>query len=303
MILQSMRGIKVREATTQQLEAFLRMVAAEHGPASAKSARSVLSGMFKLAVRFDARSNNPIREVSTFSAARPKQARAFTSDDLVSILNSARSSQVVLPAVRGAKKASELTVASYSQRVDLLDVLIMLAATGERISEVLGLRWSDIDLDQKLVSITGKIVRGKGLGLFRDDSTKTEAGTRVVSLPDFGVQMLHQRKITVLWNSLDLVFPSSTGTIRDADNTMKQWKRVREALGFEWASTHTFRKALATVADSAGISARQVADHLGHRQVSMTQDVYMGRGRTHPEVALALDAAVGAHLDQFVSGM
>jgi integrase len=42
-------------------------------------------------------------------------------------------------------------------------------------------------------------------------------------------------------------------------------------------SSHTFRKTAITRLDDAGLSARQIADHVGHARPSMTQDVYMGR--------------------------
>ena len=38
-----------------------------------------------------------------------------------------------------------------------------------------------------------------------------------------------------------------------------------------------------------GLSARQIADHLGHAKPSMTQDVYMGRNVASAEVARILD--------------
>ena len=49
-----------------------------------------------------------------------------------------------------------------------------------------------------------------------------------------------------------------------------------------------FRKTVATRLDEAGLSARQIADHLGHNRPSLTQDVYMGRGLASPEAATAL---------------
>jgi integrase len=49
---------------------------------------------------------------------------------------------------------------------------------------------------------------------------------------------------------------------------------------------------LATLIDEEGLSARTGADHLGHAQVSMTQNVYMTRGRVHAQVAELLDRAV-----------
>ncbi len=57
-------------------------------------------------------------------------------------------------------------------------------------------------------------------------------------------------------------------------------------------SSHSFRKAVATLIDDAGLSARIGADHLGHAKVSMTQDRYMSRGRVHHQVAELLEHTV-----------
>ena len=40
---------------------------------------------------------------------------------------------------------------------------------------------------------------------------------------------------------------------------------------------HTYRKTVATLLDAGGLSARIIADQLGHSRISMTQDVYLGR--------------------------
>ncbi|WP_130388720.1 helix-turn-helix domain-containing protein [Kribbella sp. VKM Ac-2569] len=56
-----------------------------------------------------------------------------------------------------------------------------------------------------------------------------------------------------------------------------------------WIRSHTFRKTTATALDRRGQSARQIADHLGQAQVSITQDVYMGRRIHNPSAATALD--------------
>ncbi len=45
---------------------------------------------------------------------------------------------------------------------------------------------------------------------------------------------------------------------------------------------------MATRLDDAGLSARQIADHLGHIRPSLTQDVYLGRGAGSPQAAAAL---------------
>lgn len=61
----------------------------------------------------------------------------------------------------------------------------------------------------------------------------------------------------------------------------------------EWVTSHTFRKTVATPIDAQGPPARVGADQLGHAQISMTQDVYMGRKSVHTEVADVLDNIVG----------
>jgi integrase len=57
-------------------------------------------------------------------------------------------------------------------------------------------------------------------------------------------------------------------------------------------TSHSFRKTVATLIDDEGLSARIGADHLGHANVSMTQDRYMSRGRVHVQVSELLDRAV-----------
>lgn len=61
-----------------------------------------------------------------------------------------------------------------------------------------------------------------------------------------------------------------------------------------WITSHSFRKTTATVLDSGGQSAREIADQLGHSRPSMTQDVYLGRKVRNPAAAAALERAFEA---------
>ena len=58
---------------------------------------------------------------------------------------------------------------------------------------------------------------------------------------------------------------------------------------FSWVTSHLFRTTVATRLDEAGLSARQIADQLGHAHPSLTQDVYMGRRVFTAEAARLLD--------------
>ena len=288
-ILNGLGNVRIQEATTQRLDGFIQALKTNHGASVAKSARVVLSGMFGLAVRYGATDRNPIRDVGTIKM-ESKQARALSIDELRGILDAMRRSPKVLN--RDNKLTPGQTLSQYCTAADLTDVVTMFAATGARISEVLGIRWSDIDFTAKTVSISGKVNRLPQAGMVRESFTKTKAGMRVLPLPDFAVAMLMARQMEADGNIHDVVFPSTAGSLRDPSAVSKQWRTVRTALGMDWVTTHTFRKTLATLLDGQGLSARIGADQLGHAQVSMTQDVYMGRGTVHTEVAEALDRMI-----------
>ena len=73
------------------------------------------------------------------------------------------------------------------------------------------------------------------------------------------------------------VFPAPKGSLRDPSNTASDLRRALDKAGFEWVTSHMFRKTVATLMDEGGLSSRAAADQLGHANPSMTQDAYMGR--------------------------
>lgn len=57
-------------------------------------------------------------------------------------------------------------------------------------------------------------------------------------------------------------------------------------------TSHVFRKTAATILDEAGLSARAVADQLGHARPSMTQDTYLARKAVDRKAADAWEGAL-----------
>lgn len=74
------------------------------------------------------------------------------------------------------------------------------------------------------------------------------------------------------------MFPSATGTLRDPDNTRARIRDVVADTAFKGLHPHDFRHYVAGVLDAAGLSAREIADYLGHERISTTQEDYMERG-------------------------
>jgi integrase len=105
--------------------------------------------------------------------------------------------------------------------------------------------------------------------------TKSRAGLRTLRIPAWLVAVLAARRPEQ--GGPVPVFPDAAGGFRDRNNIERDFRQVREGTPFEWAVPHTYRKTVATFLDDEGLSARIVADQLGHSRLSMTQDVYMGR--------------------------
>ena len=98
------------------------------------------------------------------------------------------------------------------------------------------------------------------------------------------------------------MFSNSLGGLRDPKNARRNVRAALDHAGFGWVTSHSFRKTTATMLDEAGLSARVIADQLGHARPSMTQDVYMGRKAVDARVAEALEDALGTTAQTEASG-
>lgn len=165
-----------------------------------------------------------------------------------------------------------------------------MLATGVRIGEALAAVWSDVDLVGGHVTISSTIIRVKGEGLLRK-STKSKAGIRTLALPISAVAMLRARFKTGAKLHQPL-FPDTRGGFRDPANVRRELRDARGTGALSWVTSHAFRKTAATILDDAALTARAVADQLGHARPSMTQDVYLGRGSVSPAAAQALEIAL-----------
>ena len=159
---------------------------------------------------------------------------------------------------------------------DLADVVDLLLATGARIGEILALRWQDLDLTgpEPSVTICGTLVFVKGVGLFRQEWTKTDAGFRIVILPRFAVAMLQRRRAAKSAKNRDAVFCSRKDTWLYPNNVRRQWRQARQDTGLEWVTPHTFRKTVVTILDREGERDAAPAQ-LGHSSDEVTKTYYI----------------------------
>jgi hypothetical protein len=127
------------------------------------------------------------------------------------------------------------------------------ALTSSRVRARFGM--DCFEADAGTVTVTGKLVRATGHGLMRIDDTKSAAGKRTLPLPRFAADALVTRRRLPFFGEQAMIFPSSAGTWRDPNNFNKQWRQVRDQVGADGDTTHSFRKTVATVIDGGGLSA------------------------------------------------
>jgi integrase len=70
------------------------------------------------------------------------------------------------------------------------------------------------------------------------------------------------------------------GYWNDSNLNNRYWLPFRQRAGYEWVTFRTFHKTVAELLDGAGLTARQIADILGHANPSMIQDVYSDEARS-----------------------
>lgn len=254
---------QVREVTVGAVERFLTGIARTSGPGAAKTTRTVLRSVLDMATKHDAIPRNPVRDAGAVRVRTEKKGsreadRSFTPKELQTL-------------------RAFLSQDPKAARRDLPDLLTFLAGTGARIGEACALRWSSIDFEAGAAILGPVVVRERGTGLLIQDDGKTKTSTRIIKLPADILARLMARKVDAPGNDWDVVFPSPRNMLRDPSNTPHDVSETLTEAGFPWATAHTFRHTVATMLDQAGLSAREIANHLGHKRASMTQDVYMSR--------------------------
>lgn len=260
------------DLTVASLAAFLRNMALNSGEGAAKTVRACLRGSLDLAVELGVMESNPVRLVSPRKGAAGRKRAEVARD----------TRRALTPAERllltGFIEADE-----QAQRLDLPDLVAFMLGTGVRIGEACALRWSRVDLTEGCVLIDSTVIRVPGEGLRIQPHTKTGEDRRLY-LPASLVERLAKRE---RWH--EVVFPSPMLKLRDVSNTEHALKALFTRAGLSWMTSHTLRKTAATRMDEAGLTAREVANQLGHRQISTAQNFYLDRTQPSRRAAEVLE--------------
>jgi integrase len=172
-------------------------------------------------------------------------------------------------------------------------LLITMIFTGIRASEARGLRWEDIDLSDRRLSISQRADRYGEIGM-----PKSEAGQRTIPLPPFAINTLKEWKLACPMSKQDLVFPNLVGNIDNHQNMVKRGLWVAEVaagvsvatgkidadgkpiLGPKYSGFHALRHWYASWCinrKSDGgleLTPKAVQNRMGHSSIQVTFDTY-----------------------------
>jgi integrase len=141
-LLPAIGDLRLREVTVPALDRLLTSVHSAHGPAAAKTTRSVLSGILGLAVRHGLLATNPVRETPARRGPRDsrRRPRALTIEETHQLR---------------VRLADDPTAV----RQDLPDLVASLLGTGLRIGEACAVRPTDLDVDAGTLTVAGTVTR------------------------------------------------------------------------------------------------------------------------------------------------
>jgi integrase len=208
------------------------------------------------------------------------------------------------------KSARELLEVSRGSRFE--PIYVTTLTLGLRRGEVLGLRWSDVDLEKRTLHIsqslqrllTGSDVNGKKSAL-QATETKTDGSRRSLALPDSVIRALKARRVKQAeerlaagaeWKDCGLVFTTATGRAVEPKVLHREYKSLLKKA--ELPTTlrfHDLRHSAASLLLAEGVHPRAIMELLGHSSITVTMNVY---GHVMPammrEAADKMDAILGS---------
>ena len=154
--------------------------------------------------------------------------------------------------------------------------------TGLRRSELLGLRWNDLDLDVASSQVRQSLVRLQD-GTYVFEEPKTFKGLRTLDLaPSICLSLRIHREnqqhdaelLGIPFSEANLVFGHPDGSPRTPSTVTQQFRRTAKLAGFSDIRLHDLRHTHASLLLQQGTDMKTISTRLGHASIAFTMDTY-----------------------------
>ena len=169
-----------------------------------------------------------------------------------------------------------------AQKSPYLALFTLAIYTGLRRSELVGLRWQDVDLAGGALSVTQTLQRVHGQGLLMLQP-KTARSRRRVALSPEVVALLRAHRarqaelrlaVGPVWQEGGWVFTRPDGRPLDPDEVTHAFARTIKAAGIAGVRLHDLRHTHASLMLAQGVHPKIVSERLGHASITITLDTY-----------------------------
>ncbi len=195
-----------------------------------------------------------------------------------------------LAAVRAARRRKMQTwtasqVQSFLNQTsgDELHALWYVAlATGMRRSELLGLKWTDVHLEKRFVTVRHTVIEAEdGYELVGDQKSLTSGRTIYLDRRTCDLLRAHRKHqdrqrddAGTAWQASGVVFADPLGRPYHPDRITKGFHRAVQDVDVPRIRPHDMRHTHATLLLQAGVNPKVVSERLGHSSVAFTLDTY-----------------------------
>lgn len=168
-------------------------------------------------------------------------------------------------------------------QLDKIDAygIILCFYTGIRLGELCALKWSDIDFESGIMSISKTVARtknfkkGENKTVLLVGTPKSNKSIRKIPLPDFILKYYAKYKTYNIneFNENNYIL-SKSGTPVDPRTIEKLYKKIIINSGVKYRKFHAIRHTFATRALELGVDIKTLSEILGHASVSITLNIY-----------------------------
>ena len=165
---------------------------------------------------------------------------------------------------------------------------------GFRRGEILGLEWTDINFETRVVRVRRTVHYSKQLGYY-DTDPKTKSSCRALTLPENVIYTLKQLqneqlsdrlKLGDQWHATNRLFVTWNGLQMNGATPFAWLKKICKENDLPKVNLHSFRHLNASLLISQGIDVKTVQSVLGHSQASTTLDIYAAAFQEREALAL-----------------
>ena len=187
--------------------------------------------------------------------------------------------EVEPPEIARVREVLELAA---SEGHPLFPCLHLIAYTGIRRGEALGLRHQDLNLEAGIISVVQTVSRSHEKGIIIQP-TKNGSSRRSVDLDDdtievlrahIGRQMLTRIELGGAYEDRGLMFPGPSGKPLEPVSLNRAFRSFAKRVGLKEAKIHHLRHFHASVMLQRGASLLLVSKRLGHASIATTGDIY-----------------------------